>query len=507
MVAYRFCAVMIILAACCLIVHADPTRPWTESSPFPSWKDTRPLRTITLTFDENKSSTQNGAALAEAIDSLIAGDCLEIGTGTYSVNKWWNVVLHGTWQNPIRIVAAEGAEPVITRPDANQNVMNVAAQSGDTTTFVCFRGLEFTGGSSMLRLYRCANVWVDSCELHDGGNVGITANSANTEYLYLTRNHVYNPGPSNATSEGMYLGANNSAYVMRYSVIAFNTIHDCGGTQGDGIEIKQGSYNNWIVGNYVYDTNYPCIIAYGTDGKGINVIENNTVLRSNSNTMQVQGEAIVGNNLIISGGGDAFHCHDHQGQTTNLQVIHNTIVNDGLACRLSSWNGRENMVFANNAVYSTGTALNFPNGSSGVTIAGNVVYGSVSKASGGYEEGTGLQDFMDITWDGTHYDARPSSGSPLIGAAGPSHAVATDLNFSSRIAPFDAGAVEYDGATVLPPERMGGIRSNTPTGYTLLYVKNNHKNLYVPSGYDLLGRNILRSSSLVQGVYITQQIR
>ncbi|MBD3419339.1 MAG: hypothetical protein GF398_04395 [Chitinivibrionales bacterium] len=66
--------------------------------------------------------------------------------------------------------------------------MNVAASPGDTTTFVCFRGLEFTGGSSMIRLYRCANVWIDSCTLHDGGGVGITANSSNTEYLFITGN-------------------------------------------------------------------------------------------------------------------------------------------------------------------------------------------------------------------------------------------------------------------------------------------------------------------------------
>jgi hypothetical protein len=343
-------------------------------------------------------------------------------------------------QDPIWIVAAPGARVVLTRPDARQNVMNVAAADGDRSEYLCFHGLEFTGGSSLLRLYRCSQVWVDDCTLHDGGGVGITANSADTEYLYLTRNHIYHPGGPDTTSEGMYLGANNSECVMRYSIVALNHIHDCGGTQGDGIEVKQGSYNNWMVENYVHHTNYPCIIAYGTDGHGRNVIERNVLHHSNDNTMQVQGEALVCNNLLMAGA-NGFSSHDHQGQTRDLTVVNNTIINIGRGGNFSSWNNRPGLVFANNVVYSRDAeALNFPNGSAGVTLAGNVVVGAVSGVSGGFIRGRGLEDFVDVAWDASRREARPAPGSPLMGAADPAHAVEFDLHGAKRSPPHVAGA-------------------------------------------------------------------
>src|SRR5690606_35983006 len=136
--------------------------------------------------------------------------------------------------------------------------------------------------------------------------------------------------------------------------------------------------------------------------------------RSNDNVMQVQGEAIVRNNLLIAGAGAGFHTHDHQGQTLELTVVHNTIISSGRGMNLVSWNNRANMVLANNAVYSQGDAIAFTNGSVGVVVAGNVVFGRVIGYSGpGVTPGAGLADFVDLAWDGSKCDARPSAGSPL----------------------------------------------------------------------------------------------
>jgi len=456
----RIAVSLIILGA--LSVSAAPTEPWTMGSCFPSWASVTPTRTIQQNYIAGRSSTENGDTLAARVAALQAGDKLEIGAGTWSVNRWWNVVLHGTEAAPIWITAAPGASVVITRPNESQNVMNVAAAAGDTTTFVCFRGLEFTGGGALIRLYRCANVWVDSCTIHNGNGVGITANSTNCEYLFITRNHIYHPGRDSATSEGMYLGANYGASVMRYSVVALNHVHDCGGTQGDGIELKQGSYNNWIVQNHVHDCNYPCILVYGTAAAGINVVERNVIYRSNDNAMQVQGEAIVANNLVVSGSGAAFASTDHQDQTLNLTVVHNTFVNNGTVCNFSSWNNRAGMVFANNVAYSQGgTSLRFPNGSAGVTIAGNVTLGQVSGVSSGFVAGNGLQDFVDLAWDGSALDGRPVTGSPMVGAADAAFAVSVDFNGILRAAPHDAGAFLNENAGAVwrgrrrPPGRRG----------------------------------------------------
>ena len=45
----------------------------------------------------------------------------------------------------------------------------------------------------------------------------------------------------------------------------------------------------------------------------------------------LQGEAIVRNNLIMNGALVAFWSSDHQGTTSDLTVVHNTIVNNGRA--------------------------------------------------------------------------------------------------------------------------------------------------------------------------------
>ncbi len=406
---------------------------------YPAWADTAPTSTILLDYDGGLSSEANGAILADTVAALQPGDKLEIGAGTWSVNRWWNIVLQGSATAPIWIEAAPGAQVIITRPNASQNVMNLGSGGGNTTEYVCIRGLEITGGSTGMKLYHCSNLWIDQCHIHHTGGVGIAANSEDTDHLYITSNHIHHPG---GTAEGMYLGANNSAHVMRHSVVALNHVHDCYGSQGDGIEVKQGSYGNWIVENLVYNCNYPCIIAYGTDGNAVNIIERNVLFNSGDNTMQVQGEAIVRNNLVIDGA-QAFSSHDHQGTTTNLTVIHNTFINAGRTVNLSSWNNRDDMVFANNAVYSRDAeAIRFPNGSTGVALSGNVCVGSVIGASSGWITGNGLGDFEDLNWDGARRDATPANGSALLDAADPGYMVSDDLNGDPRQDPCDAGAVE-----------------------------------------------------------------
>ncbi|TET39087.1 MAG: right-handed parallel beta-helix repeat-containing protein [Planctomycetota bacterium] len=408
---------------------------------FPPWHNIAPIEVISFSYDRAKSDEENGAALADAILALQPGQKLEIGAGTYSINRWFNVLLHGTASAPIWITGAPGDRPVLTRPDNAQNVMNVG--SGLGSEYICFHGLDFTGGDDLIKLYKCTNIWIDECYIHNGDGVGIAANSENTDHLYITRNLIHDPGDADDTCEGMYLGANNSVYVMTDSIIALNHVHDCGGTQGDGIEVKQGSYNNWIVENHVHGTNYPCILVYGTDGNGINIIERNILYDSNDNILQVQGEAIVRNNLMM-GTGVGFASTDHQGQTLNLTFIHNTIITPGRAANMSSWDGRDGMIFCNNVVYSRDAeSIRFPNGSSGVTVIGNVVLGTVTGVSIGFITGNGLGDFVGVAWDASIRDANPSGGSPIIGMGDPNYAVPDDITGNTRKTGLDSGAFDY----------------------------------------------------------------
>jgi hypothetical protein len=156
--------------------------------------------------------------------------------------------------------------------------------------------------------------------------------------------------------------------------------------------------------------------------------------------MQVQGEAIVRNNLLIGGNGLGFNSTDHQGKTVNLQVVHNTIVNKAHAFRGGSWNERRNMVLANNVIYSRDqNALHFPNGYQDVRIIGNVLLGDGPKA--GSRIGRGLQDFKDLTWDASARDATPVEDAPFDQGAA-SYRPPRDLLGNERArAPVIAGAI------------------------------------------------------------------
>lgn len=393
----------------------------------PSWAGIPPKRIIHHT-------ETSGASLVKAVEALQPGDRLEIAAGTYSIDRMWDVKARGTASAPVWIVAAKDAQVIITRPDDKQNVINIG-QAGPVG-YLCVRGIEFTGGSHGMRLGHCSEVWIDQCHIHHTGGVCLSANSADSRRLFLTRNHIHH---GSGHGEGMYLGGNNATHIMSESVIALNHIHDCGGSQGDGIEVKQGSWGNLISENHVHDTNYPCITVYGTAGKPVNIIERNLCFRSGDHVMQVQGEAIVRNNVLISGKSSGFGSTDHQGKTTNLQVIHNTIINTGHAFSGGSWNAREGMILANNILYSRdGNALHYANGHEGVTMAGNVVLGSGPKD--GSHPGRSLeQDLPGLTWDAAKHDASPAADAPFLHAE-KSHLLPEDFHGAPR-ATSQSGAV------------------------------------------------------------------
>lgn len=420
---------------------------WSASAtPYdPPWAGVAPAHVIDFTADPAVSDEVNGAALKAAIQGLHAGDCLRIGSGVYSINSYFNVSLAGSASAPIWIVAQKGARPVITRPNASQNVMNVGTLTPGSAQFLCFRGLEFRGGSAGVRLYGCTDVWLDHCSIHDTGEAALTANTVNSARLYITRNHIHH---TSGYGEGMYLGANSGACVMQDSVIALNHVHHTSGQQGDGIEVKQGSFGNWIVGNCVHDTNYPCILAYGTYGNPVNTIERNVCFNSNDNVLQVQGEALVVNNLLMHGG-NGFYSGNHQDSTRDLVFTHNTIINNGTAVYLASWSGKPGMVFANNVAYSEqGAALAFAGPAAAVDFAGNVFFGTVSGASAStYALGNGLSDFACASWSAwKDTDARPVAGCVIVGAGDTDHAATVDLSGAAREGALEAGCLDRPGS-------------------------------------------------------------
>ena len=172
------------------------------------------------------------------INSLEAGDELVLSGGTYTLGGRFSFSIAGTEAAPIVIRAADGEVPHFDRPNASQNIIDI-----DDAEHVIIRGIEFSGGSAGLRVSGARFLTIEECEIHDTGDVAVRANDTGVTYegLRILRNHIHH---TNNTGEGMYLGCNNAGCEVVDSLIEGNYIHHTNQqsvTQGDGIEIKEGS--------------------------------------------------------------------------------------------------------------------------------------------------------------------------------------------------------------------------------------------------------------------------
>ncbi|MCW1884184.1 right-handed parallel beta-helix repeat-containing protein [Luteolibacter flavescens] len=404
----------------------------------PPWADAKPLRTIFLSYNSTQTALVNGATLRTAMLALIPGDQLVIAPGTYSISSLTDLVLNGTAQNPIRIVAGSGGSVVITRPDANQNVLNIGTAAN--ASYLSLEGLEITGGSSGLRFGTCSNVRVDRCKIHHTGNDGIQANSRPIEKAYFTRNQIHDIGAPDAGGAGIYLGGVST--VAKQSVIAMNRIARANGSSlGYGIFVRDGSWGNLIAGNVVEDCELPGITVFGTAGNPVNVVEHNVCLPGDDYGLHVQKECIVRNNVVFGGEVGAFASIPLSGQNpTKMTVVNNTFIAEWRAVRLGSWSAGTDNLFANNACYSQTADAIFLAGSAGATVFSGLVTFGTRPSGVSSIPGTGLGDFTNVTWNGASHDVTPTATSPLRGAATASHASMLDLGYRLRTAPHVTGA-------------------------------------------------------------------
>ena len=306
------------------------------------------------------------------------------------------------------------------------------------------------GGSHGIRLRDSSFVTIRDCEIHDTEDVALSANYSGSSYegIHIVGNNIHDTG---GTGEGLYLGCNSNACQFFDSVIEFNWIHDTDASdvvQGDGIEIKEGSYNNVIRHNVIHDTNYPCILTYGTVGNGSrNVIEGNLMWGCGDHAIQSAADAIIQNNIILGAVQDGIRSQPHQdAEPGNLTIVHNTILQATRdAIRVDGAAGR--VTIANNAVYAeTGNALRVSGDLDGVVVSGNVGAGALQGVTGGVDtSGDVAVDLISANYSGdVPADVFPAENSKLIGAADATHVVSTDFNGTDRAGNLGAGAYRFD---------------------------------------------------------------
>jgi hypothetical protein len=375
---------------------------------------------VEVFFDSGLTSWENGDVLEAVLESLVAGDRVVIHAGEYTMDSRLSIQAVGTEQDPITIEAAAGEAVILRRDDESQNLIDF-----DRASYVTVRGIEWIGGSIGIRLIDVNRFFFVGNDVHDTGDAAITANSGNTSYLYFVNNHVHH---TNGTGEGFYLGANFGNWITHHTFVVGNRIHDTGDIQGDGVEIKDGSYACVIADNWIERTNWPGIIVYGTQGQSErNIIERNVILDSSEGGIQAAADCIIRNNLIIGAADACIASQPHQTATpSNIEIVHNTLVNDDVCLRAESWGG-QGIVFANNALYSASGSV-YQGSTGSATVAGNVVLAS-------------LAAFVDLGLSAGR-DATPAPGSPLIGAGAALYQTFYDLNGVERRGSVEVGAVD-----------------------------------------------------------------
>ena len=381
-----------------------------------------------------------GDDLRAAVAGLKPGDELVLRGGRFVIGSRFLVTAQGTPSAPIVLRAKSGERPVIEQTDRENDIIEIR----DSRHFTV-RGIAFRGGSHGIDLARSDFVTIEDCEIYDTGDAGIAANSGGTyEGLRLLRNNIHDTG---GHGEGMYLGCNHNACRVANSLIEGNHIHHTNGpsvTQGDGIELKEGSYGNIIRDNVIHDTKSPGIITYGTAGNGAaNIVERNVIWNASDNGIQSAADAVIRNNIVL---GSPIALQKHQAASpANLEVVHNTVITKGDAIAVRDVSGR--VLIANNAVYSQdGDAIGLVSGTlSLVTVRGNVGVGDVLGVTSGFETGQGLRaDFVNAHFGGMPpIDPRPKPGSALIAAGSPVHVTIDDFNGTPRKGVSDAGAYGF----------------------------------------------------------------
>lgn len=263
-------------------------------------------------------------------DSLRPGDEVVLSAGVYSDPRLLAIRHRGTAGRPIVIRAAEGHQVIFRRPDRRQNTINLIGNE-----HLHLSGIEVTGGSIGIRIQadgdrQPSDIVIQDMHVHHVGGPAITCNHPGVDYRRMTfrRNHIHH---TSGHGEAFYLGGNDASAILSDSTIQDNYIHDLRGpevSQGDGIEIKHGSFNNRVVGNVIHDTAYPGVTVYGTRGEAINRIQGNWIWNTGDHGIQAAADADIIQNVVVGASQSGIYSREHQGAVPGRLLIRGNFVAD-----------------------------------------------------------------------------------------------------------------------------------------------------------------------------------
>ncbi len=434
---------------------------------------TRPVRSVTLLLAMAFLVWPTDAG-ARCLTEILPGDnvrsrwdqaCIDgcsirFAPGVHTTTSRLGCSFAGTAADPVIVEGESAATTRLVRPAPDQNLVDISGQH-----FI-LRNLELEGGSIGVRLeFSTEDAEFSNLEIHGSDSSAFTANRIGETYrnLRIVDNEIYSTA---GLGEGLYLGCNNNACTFGDSVVERNLIYDtassAGSSQGDGIDLKGGSFNVLVRDNVIRDTAGPGILAYANGSGPQNVIERNFIWNPGNVGIQATGDVRVANNVVIDTQvGTDFPLINASATNqlppgtvpTNFQILHNTVVRteaQGQSCvQIRGW-GQQGveMALAGNAVFCPGavqgaifanTDLEF------ATVEDNAVDVPPSFPQGWFLVGSSQRELVDAA----HGDAYPAEGAGLLAGVDPALTPASDFNcllYDPGAQAQDAGAYRFVGA-------------------------------------------------------------
>jgi hypothetical protein len=456
---------------------AAPVGDGSTAMPMPEPTPEEPLPPCKRTVD-----VANSGALASAIGTAQAGDCIVMADGSYTFP---GIAAKGTMANPIVIRAANTLMAVVSSGDL----------SFDGAAFVVVQGLTWNG-SGVLKLNNVDHVRVSRFRIQrkeTGAELDWITVGGTSKYARLDHNDI---GPQQFLSNMvMIAGAGNQ--ISQNTRIDHNFFHDVHYTTGNGWEIIRNGLSGWTFSSAHSLIEQNLFKATASDPEVISVKSSDNVIRYNTmrasagqfvlrhgNRSEVYGNYIIGDGVAGSGG-IRIHGGEHKiynnyiagvgtfginvegGESTDMTgaltdhkqvygatIAFNTVVNDqGIEIGGSHPLGPINCTIAYNLLQGSGMLLTENAGSQNNRYLGNIASGGMVNLAKG-PDAVRMID-ANLTKIGDVF--RIGMGSPAVdaGDAAMFPFVTDDIDGKPRTKP-DVGADEWSMA----PAKFGLLKES-----------------------------------------------
>ncbi|MEL7483817.1 MAG: chondroitinase-B domain-containing protein [Planctomycetota bacterium] len=445
----------------------------------------------------NDIFVSSASDIATAMQSAQPGDTLVMTNGVWT-DQNIRFQGNGTAAQPITLRAQTPGEVILTGSStlemSGQHLVVDGLYFRDGVLGEGDHVIQFRRGSALARNCRLTNTiienvnnpdvevrffWVsmygadntvDNCRFEGFVNRGVTlvvwGDWPNRHIIernhFIDRPEYAGPNSSNGF-ETVRIGTSSVSLSSSQSIVRSNLFERCNG-ETEIISSKTG--DNSYIANTFLDSVGTLTLRHGNGA----LVSGNFFI--GNGITETGGVRIIGEDHIVennyfenldgrAGGIIVFEAAQpdpelfEYAQVVNARVVNNTIVNpDTFPIRLDGGLGSDgrtelpiNSVIANNAVSAPGETLVRGGPVAGITWRGNQFFGS-SLGFSPTPSGVSLlgQSPLQLGVDGLQ---RPAAGSPLLNAANPADAPATDMDGQARDASPDVGSDEVSGAPVI----------------------------------------------------------